>query len=205
MKSSALVKLAQEFGVPFVGAGRGHRSLRRRHSARGRTDDRLCPHESHPRSGSGKRADGGSAGRGEPGYHARRAGQRLLLRARSVQPARLHDRRQRRRECRRTPHAGLRRDHQSRSGTRVGAGRWHRGRDRRKGVRPAGLRPDRAAHRQRRHHGAGYQGHCPADAQAGDRQDRFSPSSNPAPTPAARWRRSRRAPSRRWRSRCSTA
>ena len=74
-----------------------------------------------------------------------------------------------------------------------------------KAIRPAGLRPDRAAHRQRRHHGAGHQSDRPADAQAGDSSRRFSPSSNPARTPAARWRRSRRAPSRRWRSRCSTA
>ena len=60
---------------------------------------------------------------------------RLLLRARSFEPARLHHRRQRGRERRRSAHAGLRRHHQSRAGSRGRAAGRHRVYDRRQGTR----------------------------------------------------------------------
>jgi tetratricopeptide (TPR) repeat protein len=91
---------------------------------------------------------------------------RLFLRARSLQPARLHHRRQRGGKRRRAAHAGLRRHHQPRARPGAGAARWHGGRDRRQGARPARLRPHRPADRLGRHHGAGHQGHGPPDAQA---------------------------------------
>ena len=146
-----------------------------------------------------------AAGRGQSRYHPGRRAQRLLLRARPLQPARLHHRRQRGRKRRRPAHPGLRRHHQPRAGPGTGAARWHGGRDRRQGAGPAGLRPDRPADRLGRHHGAGHQGHRAADAQARRRSRPSWPSTNPTRTPAARWPRSPRAPSRRWPSRCWTA
>ena len=64
-------------------------------------------------------------GVGESGSDARRRSRRLFLRARSLQPARLHHRRKRQRKFRRSAHAGLRRHHQSRAGARSRAARWH--------------------------------------------------------------------------------
>ena len=134
---------------------RGHGPFRRRYPARRRHPDGLRAHEPHSRNRPRKRARRGAARRGQPGYHAGGRGPRLFLRARSLQPARLHHRRQRGRERRRSPHAGLRGHHQPRAGAGTGAARRHRGRDRRQGARPAGLRPDRPADRFGRHHGAG--------------------------------------------------
>ena len=52
---------------------------------------------------------------GESGSDAGRRSRRIFLRARSLQPARLHHRRKRQRKLGRPAHAGLRRHHQSRA------------------------------------------------------------------------------------------
>ena len=202
---AAIVQIAQRIPRPVRGPRRRHRPFGRRHPARGRHRDRLRAHEPHPRNRPGKRARRGPARRGQSGYHAGGAGQRLLLRARSLQPARLHHRRQRGRERRRAAHPGLRRHHQPRAGPGTGAARRHRGRDRRQGTRPARLRSHRPADRLGRHHGAGHQDHRAADAQAGDWSRPSWRSTTPTRMPAARWPKSPRAPSRRWPWRCSTA
>ena len=58
-----------------------------------------------------------------PSSRRRRRAARALLRAGSVEPARLHDRRQRRRELRRSAHAQVRHDHQPRARARARAAR----------------------------------------------------------------------------------
>ena len=82
----------------------------------------------------------------------------LLLRARPVEPARLHDRRQHRDEFRRRPLPQIRRHHQQRPRRQDGAGRRHDRRHRRQRARRGGLRPARPRHRlggpaRRRHRG----------------------------------------------------
>ena len=84
------------------------------------------------------------ARRGQSARHQRGQAAGLLLRARPVEPDRLHDRRQHRRELRRPAHAEVRRHHQSRARRRAGAARWRGGAS---SAAPAeddaGLRPDR--------------------------------------------------------------
>ncbi len=62
---------------------------------------------------------------------------------------------------------------------------------------PARLRSHRPADRLGRHHGAGHQDHRPADAQAGDGQNRAGDLRLATRMPAAPWPKSPPAPSRR--------
>ena len=67
----------------------------------------------------------------------------LLLRAGPLEPARLHDRRQRRQQLGRPAHAEVRRHDEPRARGRGGAARRRGGLARGQGPRPAGLRPRR--------------------------------------------------------------
>ena len=82
-------------------ARRRHRALGRRAAGRGRRRHLARAAEPHPRDRPRARARRRRAGRDEPRDHEGGRGRRLLLRARPVEPAGLHDRRQRRRELRR--------------------------------------------------------------------------------------------------------
>ena len=132
--------------------------------------------------------------------------QTVLLRAGSFQPARLHHRRQCRRERRRSAHPRLWRHHQSRAGRGSCAARRHDHRDRRQGARTCpGYDLDRSAHRLGRHDGAGHEGDRPADARARS----WSRPSSPSTTHRRRRRHGRRDHGARdyagCASRCSTA
>ena len=106
----------------FVPRGAGTGPLRRLPAARGAGDDLHQPHEAHrrdrrrqpPRRRRGRRRQPGGDERGAAAHG-------LLLRARSVEPAGVHHRRQRRRELRRAAHAQVRRHDQPRPRRRAGA------------------------------------------------------------------------------------
>ena len=113
---------------------------------------------------------------------------RALLRARSVEPDRLLDRRQRRRELRRRALPEVRPDRAQHS---QAARRHHRGRDRRARRRRArcrGLRPAGAADRFRRPARRGHRNHREAAAATGVARRSCSPPSTTWP------RRARRSP-----------
>ena len=76
---------------------------------------------------------------------------RAVLRARPVEPARLHARRQRGRELRRPAHAQVRHHHEPRARARAGAARRRDRAARLARRRGAGLRPGGRGGRQRRH------------------------------------------------------
>ena len=91
---------------------------------------------------------------------------RPVLRARPVEPDRLHHRRQRRRELGRRALPEVRPDGAQRAARARLHHRRRAGRVRRRGARRAGLRPARARHRLRRHAGRGHRSHGQAAAQA---------------------------------------
>ena len=84
------------------------------------------PDEPHPRHRLRQPRGTGRGRRHQHQHHQRRVGARLLLRARPVEPARLHDRRQYRHEFRRRPLPEIRRHHQQRARRQDGADRRHR-------------------------------------------------------------------------------
>ena len=133
------------------GAGRLRAARRRHRPLRRHAAGRSAGHGVHepPAAASSRSTSATAASVAQAGVvnqwvtnAVRRA--RPPLRARSLEPAGLHDRRQRRRELGRTAHAQVRRHDQPRARRRAGAA-VGRGRPaRRRGRGSAGLRPDRA-------------------------------------------------------------
>ena len=80
---------------------RGHRAVRRRAARRGRRGDLAGPAQAGPGGRPGRPPRRRRTGRHQPGDHRGGRAARALLRARPLQPAGLHDRRQRRGELRR--------------------------------------------------------------------------------------------------------
>ena len=115
---------------------------------------------------------------------------RPVLRARPVEPDRLHDRRQRGRELRRRALPEVRPD----AAQRAEGARLHRrgraGRVRRRRARRAGARPAGARGRQRRHAGGDDRGHRQAAAQAAGRALHHGQLRRRRAKPATRWPRS---------------
>ena len=126
---------------------RRHRALGRLPSGRGRPRDLADADEPRARGGLRQPDRRGRAGAGQPAplVGGRAAG--LLLRARSVEPAGLHHRRQHREQLRRPAHAQVRRDDQPRARPRGGAARRRDHVARRQDARAAGLRPRRPLRR----------------------------------------------------------
>ena len=88
--------------------GRGDRTQRRGRRRRGRHSSRAYADEAHPGDRHCEPGRGRGAGGGERGRHHCGVRARPLLRARPVQPERVHYRRQHRRELRRAALSGLR-------------------------------------------------------------------------------------------------
>ena len=103
-----------------------HRPLRRRGAGCRGDRDRPGAHEPHPRGRRAQPAGAGAAGRRQPGRHPGGGAARPLLRPRPVEPAGVHDRRQRRRELRRRALPQVRLHHQPRARARGRAGRRSR-------------------------------------------------------------------------------
>ena len=102
---------------------------------------------------------GRPAGRHQSRHHPCGRARRLLLRARSVQPDRVHDRRQRRRELGRRALPEVRAHHQQHSRPRDGPAERRRGAPRRQAPGRRGLRPARPDDRLRGALGRGHRGH----------------------------------------------
>ena len=195
---------------------RSHRAARRRHLAVGR---RAAARRRHPARHGAHEADSrnrfreslrrGGARRHQSHHHPRGRSAWLLLRARSVQPDRLHHRRQCRGEFRRAALPEIRPDHQQSAGRRDRAARWRAivtrrqsaGRGRARSARPR-RRLGRPAGRGGRSDGA-----HPAQA-AGDphpcwprsavpEAGRASPPSSPTASCRPRWNSWTSAASRR--------
>ena len=119
-----IVKLSKDFGIPIVGRGAGTGlsggsiPMQRGIIIAFARMNRILADRRR------KRAGHCTTGRRQSGYHPFGAGAEVLLRSRSIEPASLHHRRQRRRKCGRTPHPCLRRDHQSRARSGVRAAGW---------------------------------------------------------------------------------
>ena len=167
-----------------------HRPVRRGPAARRRRARRHLADAHDHRGRPGRPARGGRAGRDQPARHPGRRAQRLLLRARPVQPAGLLDRRQRRGELGRRALPEVRLHHQPRARRRVRRAVRRGGRDRRQGPRPARLRPARRDRRLGGHARHRDQGDGPADPGARSRCRRCWPAST---APTRRARRSRRS------------
>ena len=142
-------------------ARRRHLALGRRAAAGRRHHPRHGQVQPHPRDRLRQSLRRGAAGRHQSRHHQRGAGRRLLLRARPVEPDRLHHRRQCRREFGRRALPQIRPHHQQRAGHRDGADEWRGGAPGRQASRCRGLRspgPDdrlgRAARRRHRGDGA---------------------------------------------------
>ena len=118
---------------------RGHRALRRRPARRRRRRHRAHAPQPRARGRPRARPGGGRAGRHEPRHHPCGRRRRLLLRPRPVEPAGLHDRRQRRRELGRRPlpQARLHRQPRPRRRRRPPGRRARDAVARRRGPRPA--------------------------------------------------------------------
>ncbi len=142
-------------------ARRGHLALRRRVAARGR--DRALPvaHAEGPCHRHGQPRGPRRSRRHQHRHHRGGVEGRLLLRARPVEPDRLHRRRQHRHQFRRRPLSQIRRDREQRARAAHGHDGRRDRRHRRHLSRCAGLRLPAAHHRlrgpaRRRHrsHGA---------------------------------------------------
>ena len=118
----------------FRSARRGHRPFRRMPSAERARDDLHFEDESDRRNRSRQSARRGRERRRQPARHQRGQVERIFLRARSVVAGRMHDRRQHRREFRRSAYLEIRRDHQSRARARARSARRRSRRARR--IRP---------------------------------------------------------------------
>ena len=118
------------------------------------------------RGGPAEPARGGRARRDQRGGVAG-GGAHALLPARPLQPDRLHDRRQRRRELGRRPLLQVRLHHQLRDRPGAGAPRRLARAARRQGARPAGARPDRRVRGLRGHARRGHEDLAARGARAG--------------------------------------
>ena len=137
-------------------ARRGHRALGRRAAGRGRRADRPLADEADPRDRPRQRARRASSRASRTRACPPRSAPALLLPARPVEPDRLLDRRQRRRELRRRALLQVRLHDQLRDRAGGRAARRRAGRARRHGARRARLRPARrvrrlGGHARRRH------------------------------------------------------
>ena len=137
----------------FRSARRGHRPFRRMPSAQRARDDLHFEDEPDRRNRSRKSAGRGRERRRQPARHQRRQVEGIFLRARSVVAGRVHDRRQHRREFRRSAYSEIRRDHQSRARARARAARRRGRRARRTDRRAMRLRPGRRGRRRGGHCG----------------------------------------------------
>ena len=131
---AAVVRALQPLRRPLRSARRRHRALGRLPADRGAGDDLSVAHESHRgdrrrEPHRARRSGGGQSRRQRAG-----GGAWPLLCARSVEPARLHDRRQRGREFGRAAHAQVRRHDEPRALGRARSAR-RRGRRARRGDR----------------------------------------------------------------------
>ena len=150
------------------GARCRHRTLGRRLAERARRDaqpGQVQPHRRHRCEGPHGH---GAVRRAQPRHQRGSGFVRPLLRARSEQPDRLHDRRQRLREFRWRALPQVRPD----AAQRAEAARLHRRRDRyrtrQRRARCRGARPAGRGDRQRRHARRRHRGHGQAAAEAGD-------------------------------------
>ena len=104
-----------EYDIPIVGRGAGTGLSGGAIPRAGGIIDRLRPHEPHPRNRSARTSAPWCSPASSTSTSRWPCRTEVLLRARPFQPARLHHRRQRRRERRRPAHAGLWRHDQSRA------------------------------------------------------------------------------------------
>ncbi len=104
--------------------GRRHLAVRRRAAAGGRHPAGPREVQPHPRDRLSESLRRGAAGRHQPGDHPCGARRRLLLRTRSLQPDRLHHRRQCGGEFRRRALPEIRSHRQQCAGAGDGADRW---------------------------------------------------------------------------------
>ena len=123
------------------GAGRRHLPFGRRAAQRGRGRDRRLAHEPRARGRLRQPRRPCRGRRHQPRHQRGRQGARVLLRARPVESARLHDRRQHRHELGRRALPQVRRDHQQRARPEDGADGRRGDRDRRRASGFARLRP----------------------------------------------------------------
>ena len=135
----AVVRLCHEHRVPFVARGAGTGLSGGALPVADGVVISLTRLNRVARGRSRARPRGRRAGRDEPRHHARGRRGRLLLRARPVEPAGLHDRRQRRRELgrRALPQARLHRQPRARRRRRSPRRRARHALARRRGPRPA--------------------------------------------------------------------
>ncbi len=155
------------------GDRRQGRAARRRHFAFGRGiavgRRRAARHgqvQPHPRDRLRQSLRGGSARRHQSGADPGGRACRLLLRARSVEPDRLHDRRQCRRKFRRRALPQIRADHQQHPRRRAGADGWRDRPARRQAFRRRRLRSVGRGDRFRGAPGRRHRGHGAHSAQA---------------------------------------
>ena len=148
------------------GARRRHRPLGRRHAARAWGNAVAGQIQSHPESRPAGAHGAGAMRRAQPGHQRGGGRARPVLRARPVEPDRLHHRWQRGRKLRRRALPEIRSDAAQRAESEGlhGGRRAHRVRWRR--ARRARLRPAGAGRRQRGHAGGDDRGHRQAHAQA---------------------------------------
>ena len=133
------------------GARRRDRALGRRHAGCRRGGRLARAHGSDPRDRPREPARRRRARRREPRRDACRRGARLLLRARSLEPAGVHDRGQRRRELGRRALPEVRLHDAPRHGADLRAARRRGRRARRRSSRPGRPRPARGDRRLRGH------------------------------------------------------
>ena len=143
-----------------------HRIVGRRAAAARRRADRAVAAEPHHRRRHPEPAHHGRAGRHQPRRDATRRAARLLLRARSVEPADLLDRRQRRRKFRRRALPEVRLHGSPRARRRGGAAQRRDGAPRRPRARCARPRSARRARRLGGHAGGRDEGDA-ADSSCG--------------------------------------
>ena len=181
----AVVAACHREGVPWVARGAGSGLSGGAVPVADGRADLAHAHAQRARGGPPEPARGGRA-RGDERGGLARGGAHALLPARPLQPDRLHDRRQRRRELGRRALLQVRLHHQLRDRPGAGAPRRLARAARGQGARPAGAGPDRRVRRLRGHARRGHEDLAAGGARARRRCAR-SWRSSARPGRPARW------------------